>query len=76
MPKNIVIRCGETGNEFNPQSNSNVVKLCSTLVINQCAAAAHSRDGALAIGGTEDYRPQNPPILPPKETDEPWVRYP
>jgi hypothetical protein len=24
----------------------------------------------------KDYRPQNLPILPPKETDEPWVRYP
>ena len=35
MPKNIVICCDGTGNEFNPQSNSNVVKLCSTLVINQ-----------------------------------------
>jgi hypothetical protein len=23
-----------------------------------------------------DYRPQNLPNLPPKETDEPWVRYP
>jgi uncharacterized protein (DUF2235 family) len=34
-PKNIVICCDGTGNEFNPQSNSNVVKLCSTLVINQ-----------------------------------------
>jgi uncharacterized protein (DUF2235 family) len=41
----------------------------------QCAAAAHSRDGALAMGET-DYRPQNLPILPPKETDEPWVTYP
>jgi uncharacterized protein (DUF2235 family) len=35
MPKNIVICCDGTGNEFNPQSNSNVVKLYSTLVINQ-----------------------------------------
>jgi uncharacterized protein (DUF2235 family) len=35
MPKNIVLCCDGTGNEFNPQSNSNVVKLCSTLVINQ-----------------------------------------
>jgi uncharacterized protein (DUF2235 family) len=35
MPKNIVICCDGTGNEFNPQSSSNVVKLCSTLVINQ-----------------------------------------
>jgi uncharacterized protein (DUF2235 family) len=35
MPKNIVICCDGTGNEFNPLSNSNVVKLCSTLVINQ-----------------------------------------
>ncbi len=35
MPKNIVICCDGTGNEFNPESNSNVVKLCSTLVINQ-----------------------------------------
>lgn len=24
----------------------------------------------------KDYRPQNLPILPPKESDEPWVRYP
>jgi uncharacterized protein (DUF2235 family) len=35
MPKNIVICCDGTGNEFNPQSNSNVVKLYSALVINQ-----------------------------------------
>jgi uncharacterized protein (DUF2235 family) len=34
-PKNIVICCDGTGNEFNPQSNSNVVKLCSTLVLNE-----------------------------------------
>jgi Uncharacterized alpha/beta hydrolase domain (DUF2235) len=39
MPKNIVICCDGTGNEFNPQSNSNVVKLCSTLVINQDQAS-------------------------------------
>lgn len=39
MPKNIVI-CGDgTGNEFNPQSNSNLLKLCSTLVINQDQAS-------------------------------------
>jgi uncharacterized protein (DUF2235 family) len=35
MPKNIVICCDGTGNEFNPQRNSNVVKLYSTLIINQ-----------------------------------------
>jgi uncharacterized protein (DUF2235 family) len=35
MPRNIVVCCDGTGNEFNPQSNSNVVKLCSTIVINQ-----------------------------------------
>jgi uncharacterized protein (DUF2235 family) len=35
MPKNIVICCDGTGNKFNPQSNPNVVKLCSTLVINR-----------------------------------------
>src|ERR1700733_2804662 len=35
MPKNIVICCDGTGNEFNPQRNSNVVKLYSALVINQ-----------------------------------------
>lgn len=39
MPKSIVICCDRTGNEFNPQSNSNVVKLCSTLVINQDQAS-------------------------------------
>src|ERR1700674_199407 len=39
MPKNIVICCDGTGNEFNPQSNSNVVKLCSTLVINRDQAS-------------------------------------
>jgi uncharacterized protein (DUF2235 family) len=39
MPKNIVICCDGTGNEFNPQRNSNVVKLYSALVINQDQAA-------------------------------------
>ena len=39
MPKNIVICCDGTGNEFNPQRNSNVVKLCSTLVINRDQAS-------------------------------------
>jgi uncharacterized protein (DUF2235 family) len=34
MPKNIVVCCDGTGNEFG-DSNSNVVKLASTLVIDQ-----------------------------------------
>ena len=35
MLKNIVICCDGTGNEFDPQQNSNVVKLYSALAINQ-----------------------------------------
>jgi uncharacterized protein (DUF2235 family) len=35
MEKNIVICCDGTGNEFNPQHNSNVVKLYSAMVVNQ-----------------------------------------
>src|ERR1700674_4497018 len=35
MPKNIVICCDGTGNEFGGDCNSNVVKLYSTLVINE-----------------------------------------
>lgn len=34
MPKNIVICCDGTGNQFNLERNSNVVKLYSTLIIN------------------------------------------
>jgi uncharacterized protein (DUF2235 family) len=34
MPKNVVICCDGTGNEFGGDCNSNVVKLYSTLVIN------------------------------------------
>src|SRR5215469_5813936 len=33
MPKNIVICCDGTGNEFDHDHNSNVIKLYSTLII-------------------------------------------
>ena len=39
MPKNIVICCDGTGNEFGGDGNSNVVKLYSTLPINQTQVA-------------------------------------
>ena len=52
----IVICCDGTGNEFNPQSNSNVVKLCSTLVINQDQASYyHPGVGTMAAPTADSW---------------------
>jgi uncharacterized protein (DUF2235 family) len=54
MPKNIVICCDGTGNEFDPQHNSNVVKLYSALVVNR-DQVAYYHPGVGTMGSPTAY---------------------
>lgn len=49
MPKNIVVCCDGTGNEFG-DSNSNVVKLCSTLVVDEQQQVEYYHPGVGTMG--------------------------
>ncbi len=49
MPKNIVVCCDGTGNEFG-DSNSNVVKLCSTLVVDDRHQVFYYHPGVGTMG--------------------------
>jgi uncharacterized protein (DUF2235 family) len=49
MSKNIVICCDGTGNEFDPQHNSNVVKLYSAMVVDR-AQVAYYHPGVGTMG--------------------------
>jgi uncharacterized protein (DUF2235 family) len=50
MPKNIVICCDGTGNEFENDCNSNVVKLYSTLVIDGVRQVGYYHPGVGTMG--------------------------
>lgn len=55
MSKNIVLCCDGTGNDFDdPETNSNVVKLYSTLVINQ-AQVGYYHPGVGTMGSPEAH---------------------
>lgn len=49
MPKNIVVCCDGTGNEFG-DSNSNVVKLCSTLIVDEHQQVSYYHPGVGTMG--------------------------
>ena len=58
MPKNIVICCHGTGNEFG-DSNSNVVKLYSTLIIDGKQQVGYYHPGVGTMGAPTALRGPN-----------------